>query len=148
MDNDSFTTTGVTGLAMIVGQLRAELDRLRDDKDRDLAALRTEFADFRAERETRERQIFDVVSGLAEAVKAFTTTAKGAGSTGKKPEAADDGPAPLPTRKAGETSRDWYKRLLTWAEDNDLEAPPKPATGPVANNRDYETKIARFYETD
>lgn len=149
MDNDNFTTTGVTGLAMIVGQLRAELDRLRDDKDRDIGTLRTVIAELRSERETRELAILDVIATLTDAVGEVTTTATRPGSAGRKPSATEEeSSAPLPMHNGGERPADYHKRVSAWARDNDQEQPPKPPTGPVANGRAYADKVARFYDAD
>lgn len=149
MENENFVAAGATGLAMEVGRQRSEIDRLRDDKDRDIATLRTEIAELRTERETKERLIFDVVTKLRESLDEVTTTIKSPGPAKQKPTAADDEDfASLPTRIAGERTADYYKRVSTWASDNDEEQPPKPPTGPTANGRSYADKVARFYEAE
>lgn len=139
MENDTFTTTGVTGLAMMVGQLRAELDRLRDDHDQ----LRAAFTDFQTERNDRERLIFDVVAKLDNTVEKITANANGTNPAG---QTTDDDLEPLPTLNAGERAADYHKRVATWEKENGEEEPPKPPTGPVANSRAYAAKVARFYE--
>lgn len=141
MDNDNFTTTGVTGLAMIVGQLRAELDRLRDDHDQ----LRTAVTDFQTERKDRERLIFDVVAKLDNTVEKITANANGTNPAG---QTTDDDRTPLPTINARERAADYHKRVAAWAKDNGEEEPPKPPTGPVTNSRAYAAKVAGFYAAD
>lgn len=147
MEND-FNPTGITGLAMIVGQLRAELDRLRDDTNRDLATIRTELAEEIAARDAINRDTFATVSGIAELVKPVATTANPPGPAGGQPRATEAVPTPLPTLSAGERPSEYHKRVAAWAKANGEEPPPKPPVGPTANGRAYAEKVARFYAAD
>jgi hypothetical protein len=150
MDNDNFTTTGITGLAMIVGQLRAELDRLRDDTTRDNATLRTAFSEFQSEQESRATETLNTVKEIVAVVKDFAaTTTKSTGHAGRKPTVTDEEEStPFPTLNTGERPNDYHKRVATWAKGNGEDEPPKPPTGPVANSRAYAAKVAGFYAVD
>ena len=146
--NDNINPGGITGLAMIVGQLRAELDRQRDDHQRELNTIRTAFSDFQAERESREVAMLETIETLTDVVTAAKAPAKAPAPTGSKPAATNDVPAPLPTMTPNERPSAYHKRLASWAEANGLEAPPTPPTGPVANSRAYGEKVSRFYDDD
>ena len=148
MDEDTFGTTGGTGLAMEVGRQRAEIDRLHDDTNRDLDTIRTELAQLRTSIETREKQTLDLFAKLAEAVAKIAPSVEhdgqpGGTSANRLDTEDDESPEPLPTRNAGERPADYRRRVLAWAWANGKADPP--ATGPVTTGSGYEAKVARFY---
>lgn len=128
--NDS----GILGIAMECGRLRAELDQLHADADK----LRADFDDFRNSTNSDLTALARNDVGFANLIDDIQ------GSLPPKTALAKNPPtAPLPTPQRNESTRDYAARVTAWARQVGKPAPPNPGGGEFMTS--YSKRVAQAY---
>ncbi|MBA3274579.1 MAG: hypothetical protein H0T72_02200 [Chloroflexia bacterium] len=145
MSEHSTTNTpapeSVTGLAITVGSLRSDLHHHIEDNERLLNELRVLVSDETTARETAHAELTETVAELASVIEeAVTAMQEYAARNGGKSSKAGTPPATTPgtppERNRNENNKALYARLIVWAEDHGVDAPPKPTGGLFAAGYD------------
>lgn len=134
-----------TGLAMTLGELKANLQHFIDDSRESAAELNNRLDEETSSRDTAITElkglIADLVGVVEETVQAMESLA-----TARRPD--KDGKTPagtaLPTRARGEKNRELFTRLAAWARAQEYPEPPKP--GGTEFNAAYDKRITAWME--
>jgi len=132
---ETVSVAGSAGLALLIGELRAEQRHDREENAREIAEVRSDLAEcfqelatVRDENQALRDEIRVVTELLDTVVNKFDSTT---GGTRSQNTAADTQLTP-PTRERGESNTAHYKKLASWAEKNGVTLPPKVKSGPMA----------------
>lgn len=117
-----------TGLAMIVGELKAEQRHHVEGTADALDEIRASQAEETAARESALADLNEILAGLRDVVQQVVDTVESLATTKKRTTRTTVGAETTipPVRKRGENNGDYNNRLAAWAKDNDANDPPKP----------------------
>lgn len=146
MSEHSTTSTqspdGVIGLATGLGALRSDLNHHIEDQIRAFDELRSaqgeQFATLEDAVNNLETRLTELASILNEAVTAMQAYASRNGGTPATSTPRNERTSP-PTRNARENNKSLYTRLVKWAEERGVDAPPKPKGTEFPNA--YDTRL-------
>jgi hypothetical protein len=142
---ETVSVTGGTGLALLIGELRAEQRHDREEHAREMAELRSEQAErfeaLEAARDEDRALINDMRGVIEQLVAVVEKQVPNTGGNKRKDSDADTRPT-LPTRRNGEKSQTLHARAVEWAEEHGVTPPPKPSNFDTA--REYDRKLASW----
>jgi len=148
------TTTApesTTGLAMILGEVKANLQHFIDETHGTVADLHAQVATEQSAREaltgeiatlkeiaSEQLNVLNKLTAWMETLVTKQTSGKGTGDITTRDTATP------PERQFKEQNREFHARLVSWARDAQKPAPPKPTGGVFP--RSYDKQIAAWAE--